>query len=104
MKITNKVMYQLYAERNEAEKTFLGLLLKSRIKQFDKENFERFKTLRDSLDKLQREFFVIDKDNNIKTVNDADNMPKSVLLEGKTVEDYRARIEEVMNKETTIII
>ena len=102
----NKNLYKYHLELEELKTSVFNFLFKSRIGEFYKNNGLRINTLMESINNLQKDYFVFEAEGTplarIK-MNLENSEPMPVLKEGKTMEDYNKDFDELMNKECTIV-
>lgn len=101
--MTNGQLFQLAEQLNELHGSILGILLKSRIQEFNKNNGLRIQTLYERVAKLQREYFVVDEKDNIKRIGE-EGKQTNLLKVGKTMDGFNMNFELIMNEQVTIVI
>ena len=91
----------------------LGVLLKSKLREFDKNNRLRYNTILEDLSKLEEQYFEMVQDPKAirgvrpktQKVEEDGKAPRivAVLLEGKSIEDYQKEMNEYMQLPTVIV-
>ena len=100
--MTNRQLWQYHQDIQTMNPTVI-MLMKNRIKEFYKNNGIRIKTITEKIFKLQAEYFEIDEDKRIKTV-EVEGTKTPVLIHGKTVEIYNEAMKNLMEQENLIIV
>lgn len=96
---TNHILYTYHVEIQNLQKSVLGLLLRNKVQEFYKNNGLKIDLLSQGTLRIQKEHLVFE---NEQIKRNEDKTP--VLIEGKTNEDLQKAYDELMQKETTIII
>lgn len=110
---TNSILYGLYAEFNRLNNGLLGVLLKSKLQEFDKNNRLRYQTILENLSRIESNYFVQEDDDNatlgrrtkMEKIIEEGKQPRvePILLVGSTMEDYNKDKTEYMNQFTVIV-
>lgn len=97
----------LYAYNQEIQNmkgSVLEKFFRGKIDEFYKHNGLRINTMLEKLRHISADFFEMTEDEKqIKTI-DKDGVKTPVMLEGKTTEDYNAKVNEYLAKEVPIAI
>lgn len=100
MQGTNRQLLSLHREAQ----TMTGLIAifnRSKIKQFYGDNVIRINTLNEKISKIQREFLVIEEGDKIRHEGEG-NDRKPVIQEGKTREEFEAKLKDLLDLEIEI--
>ena len=102
---TNQDLYSMFNEYNELVRGLSGILLKSKLREFYNNNFLRYKSLIEQMEKLRDEHFVMEEDSSlptgkkVKTVEievDGKKKHEPVMNEGFTLEMYKEASKQLM--------
>lgn len=111
-KYTNKDLYDMFQDYIHFTKGLAGILLRSKLREFYNNNFLRYKTLIEDMEKLQEEWFEFEEDANsprgkkpriIETEVDGKKKKEQAMLEGRLYSDYVVALTELMNTPTIIV-
>lgn len=97
---SNNDLHFIYSRLTQLEQTDE---VKESIAMFDVHNKEKYNSLLESLQLLQSEFFELDENKKIKTIDSGKGIT-SVFREGKTFEDYIKKYNEIMQQPVKIKI
>lgn len=101
--MTNGQLFQLAEQLKEMKHSILGILLKKRIQEFEKNNGIRIVSLYERVAKLQREYFVVDEKNNFKRVGEP-GKETNLLQIGKTMDGFNMNFELIMKEIVNVVI
>lgn len=97
--VTVGEMFNYNMEVNQLSHGVLGILLRSKIRQFWNDNRIRIESYADRLESLQREYLEFDGD---EIKKDKDGNP--VLLDKSKSEEYDEKFKAFLNQQTVIRI
>lgn len=111
---TNAHLYQLFEDFNQLNRGLLGVLLKSKLREFYANNLLRYNTILETLSRIEEDYFeMVDDPKAIRgkrpKVEKIEEEGKgarmvAVLLEGKTLEEYQVEMNEYMQQPTVIVL
>lgn len=108
---TNANLVAMFNEFKNLNRGLLGLMLRSKLREFYQDNYLRYETIVKRLEQVETNYFVFEPNESGKDkvkfeVVDIDgkDIRRPVLLEGATMEDYQKATDEIMNEVTTIKI
>ena len=102
--VTNQVLYNYHVELQQLHKSVLGMLFRSKINEFYKDNLLRINLIEQGIVRIQKEHLVFEGDQ-IQHSDETENGQKIPLfLIGKTNEDLQKAYKELMEKQITITV
>lgn len=107
--VSYQKLYEIDLEMEQISQRVLGILLRSRIDNFYKENGLRIKTMYEKIEKIQKEFCEFENGKLKMTKPEKeegkpDPQPTVIFLEGKTKEMLNAAYAELMAQTVPINI
>lgn len=108
---TNANLVAMFNEFKNLNRGLLGLMLRSKLREFYQNNYLRYETVVKRLESVETNYFVFEsveggKDKvKFEIVNvDGKDIRRPVLLEGATMEDFQKATDDIMNEVTVIKI
>ena len=100
--VTKKLLLELHQQKTALEDTFLGLAIRSFIKEFNNKNLGRIKSISEEQNRIVKKYFEFDGD--VPKTQRVNEKLQSVLKEGMTMEMFMEEKDRVLNEQTVMEI